>query len=149
MLEENESKEKTCLFFASDYHFEMITLPYISKNLKENKNVVVMTENNLEKTVGKLLENLNLASESKESLEKIDWNNNKLKKIKEIQNSNIEGKDVIIFIKGKEEYIKNFIENNKVEIINCYDINQISEDVNEIVKQYNNVLATSGIEKLL
>ena len=25
------TKEKTCAFYASDYHFEMISLPYIEK----------------------------------------------------------------------------------------------------------------------
>ena len=31
MEEIQKTKEKTCAFFASDYHFEMISLPYIEK----------------------------------------------------------------------------------------------------------------------
>ena len=31
------TKEKVCAFYASDYHFEMITLPCIYKNLEEKK----------------------------------------------------------------------------------------------------------------
>ena len=38
MIKENKREEKLCLFFASDYHFEMISLPYINESLKENNN---------------------------------------------------------------------------------------------------------------
>ena len=51
MMKKNERKEKICLFFASDYHFEMMSLPYINENLKKNKNVIIMTENNLDKII--------------------------------------------------------------------------------------------------
>ena len=40
MMKKNKRKEKICLFFASDYHFEMISLPYINENLKKNKNEI-------------------------------------------------------------------------------------------------------------
>ena len=39
MIKENKREEKLCLFFASDYHFEMISLPYINESLKKNENV--------------------------------------------------------------------------------------------------------------
>ena len=45
-----ETKEKICSFYASDYHFEMIALPYMCKSLEENKDVVILTENNLKDT---------------------------------------------------------------------------------------------------
>ena len=32
-----ETKEKVCTFFVSDYHFEMVSLPYINKKLEENE----------------------------------------------------------------------------------------------------------------
>ena len=35
--------EKVCSFFASDYHFEMITLPYIKESIEKNKKVIVFT----------------------------------------------------------------------------------------------------------
>ena len=83
MMRKNKRKEKICLFFASDYHFEMMSLPYINENLKKNKNVIIMTENNLDNTVNKVLENVNLAKEDKERITKIDWKNNDLDKFKE------------------------------------------------------------------
>ena len=45
MIKENKREEKLCLFFASDYHFEMISLPYINESLKENKNVIIVDAN--------------------------------------------------------------------------------------------------------
>ena len=51
MNKNQKTKEKTCAFFASDYHFEMISLPYINKKLDESKEVIVLTENNLKETI--------------------------------------------------------------------------------------------------
>ena len=58
------TKEKMCAFYASDYHFEMISLPYISRSIDENKKVIILTENNLEETVNTLISRMNLKTES-------------------------------------------------------------------------------------
>ena len=156
MVKENESKEKLCLFFASDYHFEMISLPYINEKLKQNKNVIIITENDLNNTVDKLLSNINLNKEDKERITKINWENNDLNKFKEIKKANEEGKETVIFVKGKENYIENINKNIenwiKVEdtkVVNCYDINEVQNNVSNIAKKYNKILSTSGIEKLV
>ena len=39
MKEEHNSKQRMCAFYVSDYHFEMISLPYIIKNLEKNRKV--------------------------------------------------------------------------------------------------------------
>ena len=59
MMKENKREEKLCLFFASDYHFEMISLPYINESLKKNKDVVIMTENDLGNSVNKVISSIN------------------------------------------------------------------------------------------
>lgn len=150
------NNKKLCLFFASDYHFEMISLPYISKELKENKKVIVITENNLDDTVNELLSKLNLNVEDKEKLENIDWKSNNLHKFEEMKKANDEGREVVVFVKGKENYISDvnkhmnkFINFNDTKVIDCYDINEVESDISDISKKYNNVLATSGVEKLL
>ena len=156
MVKENESKEKLCLFFASDYHFEMISLPYINEKLKQNKNVIIITENDLNNTVDKILSSINLNKEDKERITKINWENNDLNKFKEIKKANEEGKETVIFVKGKENYIENINKNIenwiKVEdtkVVNCYDINEVQNNVSNIAKKYNKILSTSGIEKLV
>ena len=156
MVKENKKQEKLCLFFASDYHFEMISLPYINENLKRDNNVIIMTENNLEGSVDKLLSNINLTKEEKDKITKIDWKNDDVSKFKEIKGANQNGKDTIIFVKGKEKYIdnvnkniENWINVNDIKVIDCYDINEVYEDVSSIAKRYKKVLSTSGVEKLL
>lgn len=156
MLQEKKNKEKLCLFFASDYHFEMISLPYINENLKKDKNIIVVTENNLKETVNKLLSNINLTEEEKDKIKRIDWENNDLNKFKQIKKANKENKETIIFVKGKENYINNInknIENwlniEEMKVIDCYDINEVQDNVSDIVVKYGKLLSTSGIEKLL
>ena len=152
MTKENKRKEKLCLFFASDYHFEMISLPYINESLKENKNVIIMTENNLDSSVDKVLSNVNLAKEEKDRITKIDWKNDDLSKFKEVKKASKDGKDTLIFVKGKENYIENmnrnienWINNSDVKVVDCYDINEIKEDASNIEKNYTKILSTSGV----
>ena len=61
----NLTKEKICAFYASDYHFEMISLPYISKSMDENKEIIILTENDLEDTVKTLISRMNLKDAKK------------------------------------------------------------------------------------
>ena len=77
-----KTKEKLCLFFASDYHFEMISLPYINKELKKDKNVVIISENDLNNTLSTVLDRVNLKPEDRERIVKIDWNNKNIKAVK-------------------------------------------------------------------
>lgn len=72
----NITKEKSCAFYASDYHFEMISLPYISKSMEENKEIIILTENNLEDTVQILISKMNLEEEKRKKILSLDWNNN-------------------------------------------------------------------------
>lgn len=150
------NNEKLCLFFASDYHFEMISLPYISRELKEDKKVIVITENDLNDTVNELLSKVNLKVEDKEKLENIDWKSNNLHKFEEMKKANDEGREVIVFVKGKEDYISDVNKNmqklinfNATKVVDCYDINKVESDISDIAKKYNHVLSTSGVEKLL
>ncbi len=37
MNKNQSTKEKSCVFYVSDYHFEMISLPYIVKSWKRKE----------------------------------------------------------------------------------------------------------------
>ena len=152
MNKNQKTKEKTCAFYASDYHFEMISLPYINKKLDESKEVIVLTENNLKETIKTLVSKINLKEDKKVDILKIDWENNDLNKFKKINEDIKSKKDMVIFVKGKENYIKNINENiekwteksKNVEIIDCYDMEEISQDMNNIMDQYKFTLKTTG-----
>lgn len=156
MMKENKRENKLCLFFASDYHFEMISLPYINESLKKNENVIIMTENNLDSSVDKVISSINLNEEERNRLTRVDWKNDNLDKFRKIKIANQEGKDTLIFVKGKENYInnmnkniENWINNNEVTVVDCYDISEIQDEVSDIAKRYDKILSTSGVEKLL
>ncbi len=141
--------KKVCSFFVSDYHFEMITLPYIEKEIEKNKKVIVLTDKDLTPTIEVLLSKMNLSDEKKSKIMKIDWNINDLEKIEQIKNA--QNGNELVFIKGNKDYITdmrkniNFIINSKkIECIDCYDINELGDDVADIAKEYEEVLNTMG-----
>lgn len=159
MSKNQETKEKICAFYASDYHFEMISLPYIERKLEEKNEVIILTENNLEETIKILISRMNLAEEKKKRILDINWNNDDLTKFKQIKEKLEKNKNMIIFVKGKENYIKNINRNiekwiniaDHVKVINCYDMEEISEKLDDIMDQYKKILSTSGekeIEKI-
>lgn len=150
MTKINGTNQKMCSFYASDYHFEMISIPFIKEKLNENKNVMILTENDLEPTLQILLSRMNLPEEEKVKITKINWKQDDFTKLKEIKKSKEEDK-FVIFIKGREDYIQNINKNiessNKtenIEIIDCYDMNETGNDISHIVHQYERVLNTTG-----
>lgn len=156
MNKNQETKEKTCTFFASDYHFEMISLPYIEKKLSEDNEIVVLTENDLEDTINVLISRTNLGEEKKNKILNIDWNNDDLNKFKKIESDVRNKKDIVIFIKGKKNYINNVNKNiekwvgsyEKSKIIDCYDIDEINKNIDKIADNYVNILNTKGESKI-
>ena len=152
MLENKNSKDKVCAFYASDYHFEMMALPYISKKLDESKKIIILSENDLNDTVNVLIERTNLETDKKEKILNLNWNNNDLENFRRIS-ENVKNKEqTIIFVKGKENYINNvnkniekWIENDmNSKVINCYDIQEIGSEINRIMENYGTILSTSG-----
>ena len=118
MNKNEKTKEKSCIFYVSDYHFEMISLPYISKKIEEGKKIIILTEENLEETIKVLVEKINLKEEKKKQILKINWNKDDIKKLQKIK----EEKEVEmeILIKGTEEYINKM--NKEIEQINNKNI---------------------------
>lgn len=150
----NITKEKNCAFYASDYHFEMISLPYISKSLDEKKKVIVLTENDLSATVKNLVDRMNLNEVKKKEILNINWSTNDLIKFKEVSKQK---EEMIIFIKGKKNYIENvnkninkwIQKNDKVKIIDCYEFFEVEDSIDEIAKKYNHIIGTPKEQKIV
>lgn len=145
MLIENKSIEKICSFYVSDFHLEMILMPYINKELEENKNIIIKTEKNLKDTVEILVSKMNLNDANKERILNLDWNNEFNKKA----NNN---SDVIVI--GSEKYINDInseIKNENIEnvkIIDCYNFNDVKDNMNKIIEFHDKSLNTMGIQKV-
>lgn len=159
MKQKQSTKEKICAFYTSDYHFEMISLPYIHQKIEEEKEIVILTENNLEKSMKTLLEKTNLKENKKEKILKLNWSNNIEEKMEKIKNQIKDEKPLTIFIKGNEQYIhktnqeitKQIPKNNEIKIIDCYEIEETGEKIDKIMEQYDKILKTAGekeIEKI-
>ena len=145
------SKENSCAFYASDYHLEMIMLPYINRNLEKNKNIYVFTQNNLEDTINTLISKVNLEKKLKNKVLNINWNIDDKSKYNKLVN---EKKESIIFIKGNEEYINKVNKNLKqikdyknMEIIDCYNLEEIGSKTNSIIQSYKSILSVKGLNK--
>lgn len=126
--------KKMCSFYVSDFHLEMILLPYIAEKIKENKEIKIITENSLEESMKILLSKINI--KNKEDILKLNWEN---KNLDEISNN------TIVIINGSEKYIneKNIIlekVHKNIEIINCYRFEEIKDKINDIVKKHEKVI---------
>lgn len=143
MVVENEKTEKIYSIYVSDFHLEMILVPYINEKINNNENVVIQTEKDLKSTLEILMSKMNLKNEEKINILNLGWRKGE-KEI--IENSNI----III---GTKEYIQNIhdkIEKNHIrckDIIDCYDFEEIKEEIDNIVCKYNKSLNTLGYNK--
>ena len=135
MVVQNERKEKKCCFYVSEFHLEMILVPYI--NEKINEDITILTEKKLRETLEILISKMNMKEENKEKILKLGWDGEE--KIKE--NSNI----IIIgskeFIKNKNEELEN---KNVLSVLDCYDFEEEKDDIDNIVKKYKASLNTLG-----
>lgn len=143
MVVENNKIEKLCCFYVSDFHLEMILLPYINKKIEEN--IIIKTERDLKDTVEILVSKMNLNQENKEKILSLGWNGKENKKIEDKSN---------VIIIGNKKYVEDI--NNQirqtniknVNIIDCYNFEDIKEDMDNIMNSYSQNLNTTGIENI-
>jgi len=135
MVVQDKRQEKTCCFYVSEFHLEMILVPYINEKIEEE--ITVLTEKDLTETLGILISKINLKEENKRKILELGWN--KGEKIKENSNIIIIGSKEYIMQKNKE--IEIF---NPITVLDCYNFEEEKEEINNIIKQYNNTLNTLG-----
>ena len=135
MVVESKRKEKTCCFYVSEFHLEMILVPYINEKIEEN--ITILTQKKLNETMEILISKINLKSENKEKILNLKWDGEE--EIKE--NSNI----III---GSKQYIENknkeISNKNVLSILDCYEFEEEKDNMNDIVKRYKKTLNTLG-----
>ena len=143
MITKEQNIKKYCCLYVSDFHLEMILLPFIKTNLN-NSNIIIFTENNLENTINKLLERTNFKIEDKDKILKLkSWTN---KKIEVLKSDSL--KKYTIIINGSKKYIEKIEDNlknlvcKKIEVVYCFDINKNEYNLAEISKNYNQILNT-------
>ena len=150
MITKEQNINKKCLFCVSDYHSEMILLPYIIEKKDEFK-AIVFTESNLEESINVLLTKVILKEEDKKIIKNIDWNKNDYLKFKKIEETKDDKLNIII--NGSYEYIKIInkklegIINKNTEIVDCFHIGSQDINASELSKKYNCILNTKKYNK--
>ena len=148
MITEEQSTEKACLFCASDFHLEMILLPYIKERMNQDE-IIIFTENNLEDSLNILLTKINLNEDDKEKIKNLDWKNTDEKKIEQLKND--KERRLHIIINGSYNYIKNINKKinesatNRTEIVDCFHVGDRDVDISELSQKYKNILNSKKI----
>lgn len=145
MVLEEKKVKNICNFYVSEYHLEIMLLPYISKKIDNEENITIITEIDLESTLNVVIERINLDKDKKEKIKKIGWNIQNIENI--IPNTNV----ILIgskkFINEKVFELKERQVEN-LEIIACYNYNEVKNDMKEIASKYDGMLNTLGINKI-
>lgn len=145
MVLEEKKVKNICNFYVSEYHLEIMLLPYISKKIDNEENITIITEIDLESTLNVVIEKINLDKDKKEKIKKIGWNIQNIENI--IPNTNV----ILI---GSKKFINEKVFELKerqgeiLEIIACYNYNEVKNDMKEIVSKYDGMLNTLGINKI-
>ena len=126
--------KKMCSFYVSDFHLEMIILPYIEEKIKENREIRIITENSLEESMKILLSKINI--KNKADILNIDWKNSNINNIKD---------NTVLIINGTEKFIKEKNEevssNDKnIEIVNCFNFEEVKDKIKDIVNEHKDVI---------
>ncbi len=137
--------DKMCSFYVSDFHLEMILVPFINKKIEENEEIIIKTQKNLKDTLEILLSKINIKEENKEKILDLGWN--------VTENKKIEDKSNVIII-GNKNYISEI--NNKIReknitditVIDCYKFEDIKDNMNSIMNNYTVNLNATGIENI-
>ena len=59
MVLEEKKVKNICNFYVSEYHLEIMLLPYISKKIDNEENITIITEIDLESTLNVVIERIN------------------------------------------------------------------------------------------
>lgn len=140
-IEKKENK-KMYVFYVSEFHLEMILLPFVNKKIEEKEKIIINTEYDLEDTMKVLLNRMNLKEENKEKILGLNWNK---KEKQEMYN-----KSNIITI-GRQEYIDKINSEikqgnlNNIRMLDCYKFDDIKEEISDIANKYDGNFNTSSL----
>ncbi len=147
MITKEHKTKKYCCFYVSEFHLEMILLPYI-KNNDEGKKFFICTEENLSESVKQVLERTNLNKEEQDLMLNLNWNS---KTEDSIYKYNLDNYTIIV--NGSEKYISSINEKLKeinakeTTVIDCYNINNQTIEKEGIKRKYDDILNTQKYKK--
>ncbi len=159
MYEKEKDFKKMCSFYVSDVHLITMLLPYIAAKIEERKAVYTLLEDNLKPIVKKLLAKTNLKETLKKEIMNIHWEQKIRYKYKdfEVEMKEIKAEEINFILMGKEQYrqiyhsnIQKYFEKQtvKVNIIDCYEVLEFNQNIQEILDSHDKILNTSGEKEI-
>lgn len=148
MMTQEINTVKKCCLYASDFHLEMILLPYIKENLYKSK-FIIITQKDLSDTIELLLDRVNITKKEKQDILQLSWKENINGDISNLKNEIVNNQNIELIINGESHYIKKIndelkmLGNDSINIIDCFDINDKIIDLNYIRNNYKDILNTS------
>ena len=145
MITKEYNLKKYCCFYVSDFHLEMILLPYIKNNINKSK-ITINSQRDLRESIKLLLERTNLNEEEKNKIYKLNWTNERKEEIYNCE-------EITLIRIGNNDYITQMNQNLKnmnvksINIIDCYNINEENIEIAKIREKYEKVLNTKNLEK--
>lgn len=142
MIIQNKNIEKICNFYVSDFHLEMILLPYLNQKLKEEEPITIISEKNLNQSIKELISKVNLDNDAKKNILNLKWDSAEIKEIQNNSNVILIGTENFIEQK-KNKLIDMNVENLK--IIDCYSLQEVEKNVQNIILTHDKNLNTLGL----
>ncbi len=135
-------KNKICALYASEEHLVMILTQYIYGIKDDEENVVTFFEKDLNSIAEKII---------KEKTNKEIWERTEIKEFGEKISKNLKNKKIIVC--GEKKYIDNvniLLDeiDEEFRVINCYSILKNDKKIYDILKEYNSILTTQGVERI-
>lgn len=157
---------KICSFYVSDWHLTAMLLPYVEETEGKNEHLNTILEDNISYNMKEILTRVKMSDRKKEEIINIGWENKDLIKYGEIkkymERITRDEEKITVIIEGKKdriEYINKNIDKwikksekklkkKEIKIINCYEVGEFNEDLNEILDRHDKILNTSGIHEI-
>ena len=160
------NKQKICSFYVSDWHLTAMMLPFIEEKTEKGEILNTILEKNIEHNMQEILTRVQIKESIKEQILKIDWKNKNLIKYSEIrkfmEKATKNQRIVTIIIEGNKDRI-DYINKNidkwmqknekklirkEIKIINCYEVGEFNNSLQEILDKHDKILNTSGIHEI-
>jgi hypothetical protein len=152
--------KRSCSFYISDMHFATMLMPFIKKQVENKINVTTFLENNYSNNIELVLARMKLQEEQKKQILNINWKENKNNKYSNIdkllKNNILKGKENVIIINGKKEYleiindmVRKFLDKNSkkyedttIFIMDFYEVGTFNENITEILNKHEFIFNT-------
>ena len=142
---------KACNFYVSEWHLFAALLPYLKDELKKKNKIIFISQDKLENGLKELVDKINIKFENENGLNDITWINENL--ATDIKN---ECTVTSVIVQGTYEFVEgiNKILDERMDelykectIINCYDIFDTNNMLQNILGKHDFVFNTGGLHK--